>query len=548
MSRIRQFAAAALAVSVLAVPAAMSAPAGAAPVSAAPAVPEVSKVILAVDGNVTPRLRADLQDLGVIRGIELPSINAIAATLPTAIVPQVAELPGVRAVVPQRRLELHLYRSKDQINANGVEKAETYRSRGETYKRPGVTGKGVTVGIIDSGIFAPHPGFGDRVVGGYNFEFSELKDEGVLPTDVWDAYAENTGPSALQDEVGHGTHVAGTVGGDGSGAQSDRDLAGVAPEVKLVSLKIASAANGVVEDIGFEENALAAIDYVIRHPDLNIKLTNNSWGLLEEEPSSVPGAGEPTDFDAANAMVEKASRKGITMVFSAGNDGPKPGSINLDPGGTPSAITVAAACKGTAADQGGSCKAGQITDFSSRGAKDGSGPQVDVAAPGDQILAPVSPSVLKALDQCRTSGEPLYYCISGTSMASPHVAGVVALMQQVNPKLLPAQAERCLETTAVDMLASGFDIHSGHGMVDTREALVCAYKLTGPKTLAQIKAEEKAAREAREAAAGPGGGTAPTGAGRSLPATGGVAFASLLGLAAAGAGLALRGGRRTTRD
>src|SRR3712207_6186639 len=125
-----------------------------------------------------------------------------------------------------------------------------------------------------------------------------------------------------------------------------------------------------------------------------------------------PG-GEETDFDAANAMVEKASDKGITMVFSAGNDGPEPGSINLDPGGTPSAITVAAACKGTAAGQGGSCPAGQITGFSSRGAANGTGPQVDVSAPGDQILAPVSPSVLAPLTECADPGEPLYYCISG---------------------------------------------------------------------------------------------------------------------------------------
>ena len=545
MSRFRQLAAV-LAALALALPAALTTPATAAPAPAADA--DLVKVIIALDGALSDGMRTRLEDLGVVRGIELRTIDAVAATLPVAAVARVAELPGVRAVVPQRRLKLDLYRSKEQINALGVEKPEDYTSGGKTYRRPGVTGKGVTVGIIDSGIFAAHPGFGDRVIQGLNFEFSELYDQGIIPPEGWDAYAEGTGASALQDEVGHGTHVAGTVGGDGSGAQSDRDLSGVAPEALFISLKIASAANGVIEDIGFEENALAAIDYVIRHPDLGVRLTNNSWGLLEEEPSAIPGAGEPTDFEAANAMVEKASAKGITMVFSAGNDGPEPGSINLDPGGTPSAITVAAACKGTEEGQGGSCPAGEITEFSSRGAANGEGPQVDVSAPGDMILAPVSPSVLKAVDQCRTSGEPLYYCISGTSMASPHVAGVVALMQQVNPDLLPAQAERCLETTAVDMLAAGFDIHSGHGMVDTKAALRCAYALTGPSALQP--AGGGSGGGAGDGTDGPGGlgdggGVGDDDADRTLPATGGMALASLLGLAALGSGVMLRrGGRR----
>jgi serine protease AprX len=528
MSRTRPLAAALLAAGTLAVPAALSTPATAAP---SPLV----KVVVALDGDLTHGLSTAMSRAGVIRGLELRSIHAVAATVPAAAVPVLAELPGVRAVVPQRRLALHLFRSKEQIDALGVAEAERYTAAGQTYERPGVTGEGVTVGIIDSGIFAPHPGFGDRVVAGLNFELSSLEAEGILPTDQLDTYAETTGELALQDEVGHGTHVAGTVGGDGGGTQSDRDLSGVAPDVSLVSLKIASAVNGVADDVGFEENALAAIDYLIRHPEMGVKLTNNSWGLLETEPSTVPG--EPTDFDAANAVVEAASKAGITMVFSAGNDGPEPGSINQDPGGTPSAITVAAACKGVEEGQGGSCPAGEITDFSSRGTADGKGPQVDVSAPGDQILAPVSPSVLAPLTECADPTEPLYYCISGTSMAAPHVAGVVALMQQANPALSPAQAETCLTTTANDMLAPGRDIHSGFGMVDTRSALQCAHALTGPRALGAA---------APVAAPAPGAvpvTQAPAVSGGSLPATGGSAALGLGALTALLGAVLLR--RRT---
>jgi serine protease AprX len=532
MSRPRSTAAALLVAGTLAVPAALSTPAGAAPQPAADPTALI-KVIAALDGDLTAQLSDQLEDLGVVRGFELPTIDSVALTLPAATVPVVAELPGVKAVVPQRKLRLNLYRSKEQIKALGVSEPDRYRSGTQSFERPGVTGAGVTVGIIDSGIFAAHPGFGDRVVGGLNFEFSELVDSGIVPAGQWDTYAETTGAMALQDEVGHGTHVAGTVGGDGSGAQSDRDLSGVAPAASFVSLKIASAANGVVEDVGFEENALAAIDYVIRHEELDVTLTNNSWGLLEEEPSAVPGAGEPTDFDAAKAVVEAASAAGITMVFSAGNDGPEPGSINEDPGGAPSAITVAAACKGTEPGQGGSCPAGEITDFSSRGAADGTGPQVDVSAPGDQILAPVSPvSVLTPLTQCLDPAEPLYYCISGTSMAAPHVAGVVALMQEVNPDLLPAQAERCLETSAVDLLSPGVDISSGHGMVDTMAALRCAYSLTAPQAVGGAAPTVVAPPAAAPAP--------PATSGRSLPATGGGIAAGLAGLLAVGSALLLR--------
>lgn len=505
MSRTRPLLAALLVGGVLVVPVALSAPA-----TEAAAPTALTKVVIALDGDLSPGLSRALVRAGVVRGLELRSIDAVAATVPAAAVRVLADLPGVRAVVPQRRIQLHLYRSKEQIDAIGVSAPERYTSAGKTYERPGVTGAEVTVGILDTGVFAPHPGFGDRVVAGLNFELSELKDNGILNTAQLDTYAESTGALALQDDVGHGTHVAGTVAGDGAGAQSDRDLSGVAPAAKLVSLKIGSAPNGVVEDIGFEENALAAIDYVIRHPALGIKITNNSWGLLETEPSSIPG-GEPTDFDAANAMVEAASRAGITMVFSAGNDGPQPGSINLDPGGAPSAITVAAACKGTAAGEGGSCPDGAITGFSSRGTEDGKGPQVDVSAPGDQILAPVSPaSVLTPLTECLDPAEPLYYCISGTSMAAPHVAGVVALMQQVNPALSPRQAENCLTSTANDLLDPGRDIHSGFGMVDTRSALQCAFALTGPAAVGQAIP-----------VVGPTAPVAPEGKGGRLAATGG---------------------------
>lgn len=93
-------------------------------------------------------------------------------------------------------------------------------------------------------------------------------------------------------------------------------------------------------------------------------------------------------------------------------------------------------------------------------------------------MAALSPSVLAPLTECAEIQQPGYFCISGTSMSSPHVSGVLALMLQANPQATPAQAKQCLLSTAVDTMTPGFDIHSGLGMVDTKAALTCIHTFT----------------------------------------------------------------------
>ena len=108
----------------------------------------------------------------------------------------------------------------------------------------------------------------------------------------WDAYAESTGALALQDEIGHGTHVASTVGGDGSlsASQGGPDLAGVAPGVEFISMRVATPGFGIVDDIDWEEAALAAFDWTIRHRkefgpfiliNTNFGVTNSAKGPPE---------------------------------------------------------------------------------------------------------------------------------------------------------------------------------------------------------------------------------------------------------------------------
>ena len=442
------------------------------------------KVVVAFDEGAIPAgTLGALRSLGVERAIALPTIGAVAVTAPLPVVDLLQSVPGVVAVEPQRQLEPHLYASKKQINALGLDRRATYSTRVNGKKveatRAGVTGEGVTVAVLDSGIFAGHPDFGDRVKMGLNFSYSEASQQAGFSAEQWDAYAESTGSLALQDEIGHGTHVASTVGGDGSLSESQGgpDLAGVAPGVDFISMRVATPGFGIADDLDWEEAALAAFDWTIRHrKEYGIDITQNSWGLLPTEPNCLGlDCGEPTDFDAMSKMIASVVDSGVHVVFSAGNNGPKPGTIGGYHSPRNGAILVGAACK--AVDS--ACEKGQqITGFSSRGKADGTGPQVDVVAPGDQIMAALSPSVLVPLTECPDAQQPGYFCISGTSMSSPHVAGVVALMLEAHPKAKPAQVKRCLKSTAVDMMKGGFDIHSGRGMVDAEAAVNCAHALT----------------------------------------------------------------------
>ncbi len=342
----------------------------------------LARAVVAYRDGVVPDSALDLLDeLGVVRGLELSSIGAVAVTAPRAVVELlVATDPRVVAVAPQRRLQLDLYASKGQLHANDMDTPEDYTYAGRSGTRPGVTGAGVTVAVLDSGIFSAHPDFGDRVTTGLHFEFSEIEDSGGISPEQWDDYAESTGAVALQDEIGHGTHVASTVGGSGamSADAGGPNLAGLAPGVELVSMKVADAPFGIVEDIDWEEAALAAFDYIIRHPELSIDIAQNSWGLLPTEPNCQGlDCGEPTDFDAMADMIGAVEDAGVTVVFSAGNDGPEPGTIGAYHRAD-QAILVGAACK----SPDGSCPEGEVTDFSSRGAADGDRPAGRRRRPG----------------------------------------------------------------------------------------------------------------------------------------------------------------------
>jgi serine protease AprX len=350
------------------------------------------------------------------------------------------------------QLRWHNYAAKNQTRVNKVRAGKKPLSRK-------YNGKGVTVAVIDTGI-EPHPDLADRVAANFNFEpgwFMDMIHDGKYS----DQLVEATGNPV--DSYGHGTHVAGIVAGDGR-TGTGADFSGVAPGATLVNFKIADAWQGVTCsvpcDFGWELNALVAYEYLIEHrhdPRFpgGIRIATNSWSIYE-----VDSGAEPISL-----IVKAAAKRGLINLFAAGNDGPDKNTVALGPNSLESVLTVAAACK--AVD---SCGAGKIADFSSRG------PQVDIAAPGDNIYSTIArASVLWPIGSHTPPGDPSnafhYAGFSGTSMATPHVAGIVALMLDANPSLGWRPVERILTETARDLGKPGFDHAFGYGMANAFRAV-----------------------------------------------------------------------------
>lgn len=255
-------------------------------------------------------------------------------------------------------------------------------------------GTAVKVGIVDTGIDLTHPDLASNIKGGVN-TINPLK--------------------SANDDNGHGTHVAGTVGA----MNNTIGVVGVGPETHLYAIKVLNR-NGS----GFLSDVIEGLQWAIAN---GMQVTNMSLGTSSDVQS----------FHDAVIAVRNA---GIVQVAAAGNSG---GAVSF-PGAYPEVIAV------SATDQ-----TNTIASFSSRG------PEIDLASPGVNI-----PSTYKG-------GK--YATLSGTSMASPHVAGAAAIVlntlvgiydANVNGAWDPAEVQAKLEATATDLGAAGKDNLYGAGLLN----------------------------------------------------------------------------------
>ena len=378
-------------------------------------------------------------------------------------------------------------------------------------------GQGVTIAVLDSGIGA-HPDLGERFLGQIDFVQGE--------------------PIAYDDN-GHGLHVGVTTAGDGT---MNPLFAGPAQKANVISMKVLSG-----EGSGKTSDIIKAIQTAVEMKDeLNIKVINMSLG----GPASKNGESDPI-----NQAIKAAKEAGVTVVVAAGNDGPDRKTVG-SPGNSLNAITVGAIDDNNTNDPSDDKPA----SFSSRGPTPDGVTKPDIMAPGVTIMAgrthqsesaetasrmnrmhesirfldqmpfeqlqqapnalfnsigigdetaekiklfePISDMVFKALSEA-TSRMPetedgLYLGMSGTSMATPIVAGVVAQLYSANPDLSPDQVQDILTSTAVKLPDGRLGGNTqGSGVINPEQALLKALQTEGEgKTQALITNDPLAELEA----------------------------------------------------
>jgi serine protease AprX len=364
--------------------------------------------------------------------------------IPVAIVrgPEVAlaaaaALPGVAGVHPDAPLELY---DDDTLVSTGA---------ASVHADLGIDGSGVTVAVVDSGIDATHPDlpYGDVVVENVKVVGEEHYLPGVA--------LAVPGVQQTDTTSGHGTHVAGIIAG--SGAASSGLHRGIAPGARLVGL-------GAGESTGMV-TAAVAMDWVLEHADEHgIRVVNNSWGdgQIEYDPQHPLNLATRALHDA-----------GIVVVQAAGNDGAQgPGRISRY------CIPDWVVCVGA------STKLGGLASLSSLGVPGDASAIPDVLAPGEYVtsarsltapgatanFSPVDLTDPAAPEVLDPSLWTTYTVKSGTSMATPHVSGVVALLLEANPRLTPDAVREVLRRTA-DVVPGCAPHACGAGTVDARAAV-----------------------------------------------------------------------------
>jgi serine protease AprX len=275
-------------------------------------------------------------------------------------------------------------------------------------------GAGVTVAVLDTGI-------SDNA----NPDFANASVPRVTVEQI-----ANTNTTSDQDGYGHGTHVAGIIGGDGSRFPDNR-YAGVAPLVNLAEVKVGDdAGNATLGDL------MAGLQWVDdNRTTYNIRVVNLSLT------SSVAQSYKVDPLDAA---VELLWFHGVAVVVSAGNLGTAANAVQYPPANDPFVIVV-----GAVDDKGSTGQADDVvTSWSSRGATQDGFTKPDVVAPGRNIISDTDPNSVLARTYPAKVVDSNYFTMSGTSMSAAVVSGVVALIREAHPGWLPGQVKYVLRQTA----------------------------------------------------------------------------------------------------
>ena len=449
---------------------------------------DVLDVVVTLERPAAPALARRLAALGT--GAWTAEHYPVAALrLPAVRFDALRRLAGVEAVYPDKELR---YFSDQRIADSGPKLPPPPGQAppggfGAALPVPnlGVTGKGVTVAIVDSGVDFTHPDLAPAMVA--NVKVTPLGDGGPAPIE---------GLPNSDTSSGHGTHVAGDVAGRGTA--SGGTYKGSAPGASLVGI-------GTGEGLTVHSRGvLQSYDWILaNHQKYGIRAVNNSFG----------GSFEPFDpNEPINMATKAATDAGIVVVFAQGNDGDE---MTMNSNATaPWVIAVAAAKQN-----------GGITDFTSGGleadvvdpvtfeANDLAGDprkplQMGLYHPsimalgeyvvGTRAAGTIVPVLAARHDVALPAGDQARYTImSGTSMASPEAAGIVALVLEANPALRPADVKRVLQITGKSVEGVPF-FRQGYGNANPAGAVELARRLVGqsPGEVNRVLDEQQAARDA----------------------------------------------------
>jgi serine protease AprX len=347
--------------------------------------------------------RAILEKFGYIK-YRLPMIDAYVIEIDSDKIDSIKELEGLINVEMDTHITAQMNRVNDIIECKWAH-------------RNGYFGKGVGVAIVDTGICL-HKDFsegGNRVVAFKDFV---------------------NGKKETYDNNGHGTHVAGIIGGNGFSSKGK--YIGIAPACNLIVLKVLDhRGDGNISDV------LAGLQWIIDNSKkYNIRVVNISVGTsakdtLDENSLLVQGVNAVWD-------------SGIIVVVAAGNNGPGPMSIST-PGISRKVITVGSSDDNVSVEVFGS----KSKDYSGRGPTPYCIKKPDIVAPGSNIIScNINRYVTKTRGNAiyQTADSPMMYTIkSGTSMATPVVSGAIALLLSAYPNLSNKDVKLKLRDSAVDL-------------------------------------------------------------------------------------------------
>lgn len=389
----------------------------------------VDVIVQAGRGRSVDDAAAAVRAHGGTVGSELELIRAVQGRVSAADALAIARDAGVRAVTVNGAVESTGYTGSIVKERIATAYNKSIGSEDVWFNGDGRTGKGIGVAVLDSGIAGDHA----------DFRRSATDKTSRVTASV----LVNPEATTPKDTVGHGTHVAGLIAGNGANRPStdplDGRYVGVAPDANLINVKIADdQGRATVADV------INGLQFVVdKRVALNIKVANLSLTSTEAQSYTI---------DPLAAAVEQAWFAGVTVVAASGNAGPD--SVKSAPGNDPYAISVGGADDRGTKDLGDDV----IAAWTSTGTTQDGFRKPEVMAPGARLFAPLAAGSQYAAETAAVKLGGQYVRLGGTSMAAGVVSGAAALLAEEHPEWGPDQIKGALIRKARDVPGTGTQI------------------------------------------------------------------------------------------